>query len=290
MPTPVIVQENASYAGTSDLLGFLGVGTSLGTSGPTGEDYDAFMSMGGGGDGSSFSEWYSEGGRAGMTLDDWIAAKGVIYVGADVQSLFTNLSPDMHFSLVNFSGDTRVVTSTTPLAVQDFSTTACGGFKYTGKGQASIAGEGVVVQSAWMAQGKAENDRYHSELDFSVSVGGQVGGWGFFSGAMHSHELAGVHMHQKGYLYYSGKKNEHHQKHFFSAFGLSIKQNMNIPLNSSQPIDYVNEIELSLLGITRRIEFDENWNYQNYYVGVGMSTGVYGFLGIDINLFLGLKF
>ncbi len=59
MPTPVIVQGNASYAGTSDLLGFLGVGTSLGTSGPTGEDYDEFISMGGGGDGSSFSEWYS---------------------------------------------------------------------------------------------------------------------------------------------------------------------------------------------------------------------------------------
>ncbi len=161
MPTPVIVQENASYAGTSDLLGFLGVGTSLGTSGPTGEDYDAFISMGGGGDGSSFSEWYSEGGRAGMTLDDWIAIKGVIYVGADVRSLFTNLASSMYFSFVNFSGDTRVVTSTNPLAVQDFSTTACGGFKYTGKGQASIAGEGVVVQSAW-----GWNDAYNKTANY----------------------------------------------------------------------------------------------------------------------------
>ncbi len=49
MLTP-IVQGNASYAGTSNLLGFLGARTSLGTSDPTGEDYDAFISMGDGGD------------------------------------------------------------------------------------------------------------------------------------------------------------------------------------------------------------------------------------------------
>ena len=40
--------------------------------GPTGEDYDTWLAMGGGGEGSDFAGWYAAGGRAGMDLNEYL--------------------------------------------------------------------------------------------------------------------------------------------------------------------------------------------------------------------------
>ncbi len=54
-----LAQDGHLVGGGGNLAAFLNSGPSMNEVGPTGEDYDEFILMGGG-DGSSFSEWYSE--------------------------------------------------------------------------------------------------------------------------------------------------------------------------------------------------------------------------------------
>ena len=106
--------------------------------GPTGADYDAFIAMGGGGEGSSVGAWYGEGGRAGMSFWDYIATdyKGS-YVGIDAQDIVRDIKSGFAITIVDFNGNMRLVSHIGDLVAGDFEIFK-DGIEYLGNGRASI--------------------------------------------------------------------------------------------------------------------------------------------------------